>query len=206
MRKNLDKPGLDAPVYPGFLISRVPCGFPFGRIYTGTALLCKPAARQRDIPVSGPVLCKGTLNQLDDLHNGDDADRKRKRDQILMQADAGKAECIGEEGDLADNSGGNQAAERRPVEGLVHIVHPEQAAALRAHVEAVEYLGMLMVTKAMVVPSRAVGDLPDAGLDKMPDKVAHQGQDRDQQALIGDIEAHAAGKDAGPWRRAACAA
>ena len=71
---------------------------------------------------------------------------------------------------------------RRPGEGLVHVVHLEEAAALRAHVEAVENLGHAHGDEGHGRAVRAVGYLPDAGLDIVPDKVAREGEDGNHQA------------------------
>ena len=137
------------------------------------------------------------LEEFHDLDYGDDAYSEAEGHNVLDEVDRREAEGVGEEGDFTDQCGGKEAAKGGPVEGLVHALEREEAAALRAHVEAVADLGHAHGEEGHGRAVGAVGYLPDAGLDEVADKVAREGQQGDDDALIGDVRAHAAGEDAG---------
>ena len=81
------------------------------------------------------------LEELDQLHDGNDANAQRKREQELPEADAGEAEGIAQEGDEHHRHRADQTdrtgQKQQPVAGF----DLQQALALGTHIEAVECFG-----------------------------------------------------------------
>ena len=118
-------------------------------------------------------------------------------DQVLGEADGGEAERLREEGDLHDGGGEDQTADHRRPEDLVVTVEGEDALSLRAHIEAVEDLAHIHREERHRHPvgGDAGGDLKASRLDAVTDDIGDEGDQGDEDSLIGDIEADAARED-----------
>ena len=102
------------------------------------------------------------LEELHRLHNGNHKRAQENGDEVFIQLHAGELKRSGEEGNLADQSSGQEGAdsgdEKHPVLGT----EPEDAFPLGAHIQAVEDLRHGQGQEGHSGAVRAVGDLPDA--------------------------------------------
>lgn len=78
------------------------------------------------------------LEELHDLHDGDDAEGQRQGHQVLVPLHAGEVEGGGDEGHLAHQGGGQQAADSGKGHHPVAGAELQDAAPLGPHVETVE--------------------------------------------------------------------
>lgn len=102
------------------------------------------------------------LEELHRLYNGNHKRAQEDGDEVFIQLHAGELKCSGEEGNLADQGGGQEGAdggdEKHPVPGT----EPEDAFPLGAHIQAVEDLCHGQGQEGHGCAVRAVGDFPDA--------------------------------------------
>ena len=136
-----------------------------------------------------------SLNQLDELNNGDHNETESDCNQIFADAYACKAECVCKERNLAYEGGCNERTNARKPQGLVLRTELEDTAALRAHIETVENLCHRHCQERHGHAVRTVCDLPIAGFHKVTDKVGGNSEKSYENALISDIHAHTARED-----------
>lgn len=102
------------------------------------------------------------LEELHRFHNGNHKRAQQDGDEVFTWLNAGELERSGEEGNLADQGGGQEGTdggdEKHPVLGT----EPEDASPLGAHVQTVEDLRHGQGQEGHGGTVRAVGDFPDA--------------------------------------------
>lgn len=150
--------------------------------------------------LSGFLFRRETLEEFHDLHDRDDKEAEADGHDILIELHAGEVERCGDERHLAHERREEQRRHGRGEQRPVARAHREDAAALRAHVQAVEDLchGHGEERHRCAVGAQAVRrNLPNAGLHEVADEVRGEHEHRDHQSLIRNVSAHAAGEDAG---------
>ena len=117
--------------------------------FHGTPFLCvflknrsspQKARRTAIVESSGLFLFDLSLNELNQLHDGNDQDRKTHGNAVLHQIEVCKLEGLAEEVDLNDRGRQEQGECACTPEPLVLTLHGEDRAAQGSHVEGVEDL------------------------------------------------------------------
>lgn len=133
-----------------------------GATKNSAALRC--GAVWGNVCCSGPAPGDSALDELDELDDGDDADGEAQGDEVLAELHAGEVESVGNEGHLADEGRGDQAAESGQLRVLFMLCSVKMLPRCERMLKLWKISAMLMVTKAMVVPSglSAISQTPDS--------------------------------------------
>ena len=107
-----------------------------------------------------------------------------------------EAEGVRNAGQVNNGRRQHQAGQHGHPKHHVLPVQAEHAFALGAHVEGVENFGHAQCQEGHGHAVRAVHSLPHAAFHIVPNEVGRQRQRRHHQALVGNVHAHAAGKNA----------
>ena len=99
-------------------------------------------------------------------------------------------------GALADQRRRRQTAQGGPVERFVHALIENRLPRWLRILKLWQISAMLIVKKAIVVPSALFAISPNAGLHEVTHEIARQSQQRHHYALVRYVRAHASGENA----------